>query len=209
MSERESRPFARDPRALGTNIRRDEPFGTLIVSDTIERTGREQIPNRPGSFSIDMPSMAEQVQTGTNIQRMPDAAYQPEGGSVVNLKSTQLLSSCINDTQFYSVFTINVGAGRKLVIASAHIRFTNPYGGLVIKSRLTVNGNVTRLAAESNFYGRYNDFNNRVFAYGQATVVFEIARSIDANGWNLGSFEAELRGYDVPDEFPGDLRGMK
>jgi len=168
--------------------------------------------DRGGTADHEMPA-AERLQRGVMIQRQPDSIWQPEGGIPIRL-SMQLrdcdlpITLFVATTNWVTILEYSVGIGRKLVVLDAWLAWSNPYVSLITNTRLTRNDSeIAMKPRRQRPCGCPHQL--RAFIHGPATLNFQIARLPNSSGWNYGSIEAELIGWDVDDQFPADMRIFK
>jgi len=180
-------------------LRRPQGDGSIPPSagSDIISGGQRQVPSSLASPETANPPASELVQMGGQVSRLPDVAFQPEAAIIVDrvLKMQAVSTDFSTGTDWVTLIEYKVGKNRKLVVADAWVRFSNPATGLIATAQVVSNDRVIVPRVEVSMA----DMNLRLVARGIQTVKLQIKRDASADGWSYGHYEAALRGWDVSD----------
>ncbi len=172
--------------------------------------GVQQANSLHGSFPDPAVPAAKEIQEGARIARLPDVAYQPEGGTGVFKRVPQTLcpTGFTGTNDFTTIIDYDIPRGNKLILVDAWVGFTNAF---VAEITTAVIFNQT---AAIPLRPRIQDEcligpGLRAAIRGVSNIQFKIQREDLANGWDYGFFEAFIRGWLVPDQLDADMIGWK
>ena len=150
------------------------------------------------------------IQDGRNVGRLPDVFCQPESGTLLQLPINK--ANC--QTQFINAPTgqptvfisHKVPNNRKLIIEAVDIRFSNPYAGQYVTAFMMIDNIYVSVKAAVNRPAA-QPFVYRIVVNGGRQI--RVLVTTNVTGYNLGTFSAQLTGWEVDDSYPLDKREDK